>query len=777
MKAVRLGAPVALIALCWSLFVSVLSPQTTARIEFDRDVLPLLRQNCIGCHGPSQQNGALRLDRRSSAIKGGFRRVTPGSSANSFLYHRLTGSEYGTQMPPTGPLKPAQVNIIKAWIDQGADWPDALANEAELPPINTKAAAMVDALHAGNLTAFNKYVAENPQFLNARGPEGSTPFMYAVLYCDLATVKQLLNQGADPNKTNDANATALMWAASDLEKTRLLLDRGANANARSDELRTPLMIAARRHGGVQTVKLLLDHGANPNPNANPIGESSPLFEATTGGDPAIMALLIAHGADVKAAAEPMLAMAITLQCAKCIDLLVAKDLDRGAYTGALQDTAILGDVNSARMLLDHGADVNAADALGRTPLMYAVGSDVLPIDLVKLLIERGADVNAIDGHNQAGDTGVRPLDIARWHGDTPILELLIKSGAKGTAPAARALTLKRKNTIQAAIEGSIPLLQRADANFTPKSGCISCHNDSLAAMTVSLARKSGFRVDEKIAAAQVKATVAFIAKARDRLHQGFLISVGDTFGSDLLAYDLVGLAGERYKPDLDTDAAVMFIRMQQRPDGHWASNRTDTRPPLGSDYVGQTALSMRALQLYAPKADTTGYEKSVRLAAAWLTELQPKDNDDQCWKLLGLAWAGARGETMRKSMRELLATQRSDGGWSDLPSMQSTAYATGRALVALATSGLPASDAAYKRGVQFLLNNQQSDGSWYVKSRALAFQPYFDAGFPYGFDQWISAAGTSWATMALIFAAPAQGVSVAARVRQDVPPATSLHRD
>jgi hypothetical protein len=49
---------------------------------------------------------------------------------------------------------------------------------------------------------------------------------------------------------------------------------------------------------------------------------------------------------------------------------------------------------------------------------------------------------------------------------------------------------------------------------------------------------------------------------------------------------------------------------------------------------------------------------------------------------------------------------------------------------------------------------QQEDGSWFVRSRAMTFQPYFDAGFPHGFDQWISAAGTSWATLALSLAAP-----------------------
>jgi squalene cyclase len=105
-------------------------------------------------------------------------------------------------------------------------------------------------------------------------------------------------------------------------------------------------------------------------------------------------------------------------------------------------------------------------------------------------------------------------------------------------------------------------------------------------------------------------------------------------------------------------------------------------------------------------------------------------------------------------MQELLAKQRSDGGWADLDTMDSGAYSTGKALYALQIAGMPASDAAYARGVQYLLKTQQEDGSWYVKTRAMAFQPYFDAGFPHAFDQWISAAGSSWATLALLPSAP-----------------------
>jgi ankyrin repeat protein len=743
------------------IFAGILSGQSPATVDFGRDVLPILRQNCVPCHGPTQQNSGLRLDRKSSVIN--RRGVVPGSSENSFLYHRISGNAFGMQMPPTGPLRPEQINIIKTWIDQGASWPDSLANEAELPAVNPKAAAMVEALHAGDLAAFMKSAAEDSQLLDARGPEGSTPFMYAVLYTGAPALEQLLKQGADANRRNDANATALMWAATDLNKTRLLLGNGADVNARSSDMRTPLMIAARRPGNSAAVKLLLERGANPNPNAHPAAESSPLIEAATAGDAASMELLLGRGAEVKEAGEPALEMAVTMRCPKCVALLVDKNLDRGVYSVALPNVAAFADVNTVRMMLDHGADVNSVDPFGRTPLMYAAASDLLPLDVVKLLIERGAGVNAKDGHKQAGDFGLTALDIAKLHGDTPIVEWLIKSGAKGAAPSPPVLKPRQQNTIQSAIERSIPLLQRADAAFVPKAACVSCHNNSLTAMAIGSARKSGFQVDEKIAAQQVKANILGLEKLRDYLHQGFFTAVEDTFGPGVVSYMLVGLYAEHYKPDLNTDAVSMYLKSHQSLDGQWAYGTADTRPPLCSDYIGQTALSMRALQLYAPKADKAAYDQAVQLAAAWIAKTRPADNEDRGWRVLGLSWAG-RKDGAQKAMRELLATQRADGGWSDLDSMESSAYATGKSLVALQTAGLPVSDAAYARGVKFLLSTQQEDGSWYVKSRAMAFQPYFDAGFPHGFDQWISAAGTNWATMALLTASPPH-TALASRVR------------
>jgi ankyrin repeat protein len=749
-----------------ALFGGVLAAQTNpagSKVDFGRDVLPLFRQNCVGCHGPAQQQAGMRLDRKSSVMKAFSRRVVPGSSANSFIYHRLIGGEYGPQMPPTGPLKPEQIALVKAWIDQGADWPDSLANEADAAPPNPQAVAMVEALRNDDLAGFLKAADADPKLLNARGPEGSTPFMYAVLCSNTATLARLLKQGADPNKHNDANATALIWAAKDLEKTRLLVAHGADVNAKSDDLRTPLMVAARRPGGAPIVKFLLDHGANPNPNTKPENESSPLIEALTAGDAASVELLIQRGADVKITGETGLTTAVATKCAKCakcakcVDLIAAKITDKAVYTASLQDTAVFGDTRSARLMIDRGANVNAFDPLGRTPLMYAAVSDALPVEMIQLLIQHGADVNAKDRHTKAGDEGHTVLDIAKLNGDTPVVQLLVKSGAKPGDADPVTLKPRRENSIRNAVQDSLPLLQKADANFSTNSGCISCHDNSLTAMTVGLARKRGFRIDEKTAAAQVRANVQSLEKLRDRMHQGFVFPTEDNFSENIVGYMLLGLSAEGYQPDLNTDAAAMHILWRQGADGSWFFQTADTRPPLCLDHIGQTALAMRALQLYAPKAGRAAYDKAIQQAAAWLVKVQSLNNDDRGWRLAGLAWANADNAAKQKAIQELLATQRPDGGWSDLPTMQSSAYATGKTLVALQIGGLPVSDPAYQRGVKFLLSTQQEDGSWYVKSRALAFQPWFDAGFPHGHDQWISAAGTNWAAMALALTLPESG--------------------
>ncbi len=123
-------------------------------------------------------------------------------------------------------------------------------------------------------------------------------------------------------------------------------------------------------------------------------------------------------------------------------------------------------------------------------------------------------------------------------------------------------------------------------------------------------------------------------------------------------------------------------------------------------------------------------------------------------KTMGLVWAFATKAEAIKAATALLDTQHRDGGWSQIPSLPSDAYATGQALTALYEAGIHTTDPAYKKGVAFLLETQKPDGTWHVAGRTNKFQPYFESGFPCGHDQWISAAATSWATTALALTQP-----------------------
>src|SRR3954465_2038909 len=101
-----------------------LSAQPAGMVAFVRDVQPIFRDQCIGCHGPEMQMSGLRLDRRADAMRGSTQTLTgPGNAHGSKLYHRVAGTAFGTQMPPGHPLTPEQIDTIKQWIDEGANWP------------------------------------------------------------------------------------------------------------------------------------------------------------------------------------------------------------------------------------------------------------------------------------------------------------------------------------------------------------------------------------------------------------------------------------------------------------------------------------------------------------------------------------------------------------------------------------------------------------------------------------------------------------------------------
>lgn len=108
-------------------------------VRFLEDIEPLLASRCQSCHGPQQQMNGLRLDRRAEALRGGYAGpvILPGDSARSKLILMVAGAVDGKVMPPTGePLQDGEVGLLRAWIDQGADWPERAAAKPASPAID-----------------------------------------------------------------------------------------------------------------------------------------------------------------------------------------------------------------------------------------------------------------------------------------------------------------------------------------------------------------------------------------------------------------------------------------------------------------------------------------------------------------------------------------------------------------------------------------------------------------------------------------------------------------
>ena len=603
----------------------------------------------------------LRLDRRGDAMRGSTQTlIGPGNADGSKLYHRVAGTAFGAQMPPGHPLTAHQIDTIKQWIDEGANWPDAASGEVTAPPVEADAARLIAAIRAGDRRTIDDLL-QAPRAVVGRGPGGTTALLAAALYGDAALVRGLLARGGDPNAATIAGATALMWAVPDVEKMRLLLDAGAAANARSDDHRSPILIASGIVGAADAVRLLLEYGADPFPWR--ASELSPLRESARAGDADIFRVLLDYGVGPKSSGAPS-ARFVRTNCERC------------------------------------AAMIGAGGPLPRVP-------------------------------PDAGAESTAPrYDPGRSARPTPI-------GETRATPAA----------IRAAVERSLPLLQDVGIAFINQTGCVSCHHNSIVSMAVAAARTHGFPVNEDAAKRQTALVATYLESWRERTAQNEFIAGQQ----DTISYLLVGLGSDGYAGDAATDAQAIWLKRRQAADGHWPA--WALRPPIESNDVAVTALSMRGLQLFAPPSRRAEFEASVDRARAWLTHARAADTEERAFRLLGLSWSRAAKDIVAAAARDLLALQRPDGGWAQTAAMGTDAYATGQALVALRESGSIEADApAYRKGLEYLLRTQIDDGSWVVESRAVPIQAYFESGFPYGVNQWISAAATGWATTALALA-------------------------
>lgn len=618
--------------------------------------------------------------------------------------------------------------------------------------------------------------------VDAKDRHGATPLMYAAAVGSPDAVKMLLGAGADAKVTNAFGATPLMWAAANMEKVRLLVNAGADVNARSKQGMTPLLVAASTAGSIDIVRFLLAKGANLKgggaaaeepPSAGPAqkegmpqqrkaagaGDFTPLLAAATANDLEMVRLFVEKGVDVNAATakgDTPLQFAAGAGNLAMVKLLLSKGADvNAATTGVLQVrkgpiglnhltplmyAAPYGTPELLTTLIDAGAKTNAQDIRGMTPLMLAVASETQNPNVVRLLLEKGADVKA---KSLIGETA---LDWARKYGHPDVIGLLQKAGGETAQNAERDdAVLSGEVDAKTAITRSVALLQRSSTEFFKESGCVGCHHQNFTAMAVAAARKVGVGVDE--AAAQEQSRV--VKSQWMAFQEGLLQRVDPPGASDTLTYSLSDLAAAAYPADAITDAMIINVAEEQDLNGSWCYGAL-SRSPLEESCIGRAALGIRVMQLYGPPGLKAEFDKRVARARDYLLEAQPKTTDDRAMLLVGLKWAAAGDGKVREAAKGLLAIQRADGGWAGNPHLESDAYSTGESLYALHESGaLRTTDPAYQNATAFLLKTQHPDGSWHVKSRAVKFQPYFQSGFPYDHDQWISAAGTALATVAL----------------------------
>ena len=327
-----------------------------------------------------------------------------------------------------------------------------------------------------------------------------------------------------------------------------------------------------------------------------------------------------------------------------------------------------------------------------------------------------------------------------------------------------------------AVTRSLELLQQTAATYTDQRDCFSCHHQALPSMAISLAAMRGFEVNRPQVVWQSEFTAAFFLDRSEKLEKGG----GVPGGPYTAAYAAVQLAADGAEQPRAAKLLVQYLQQTRQDEGYWKMNTK--RPPLEISDFTSTALSLAALRLHDRLSDPGTLELTIGRAVDWLAGEKPQTTEDRVYQLLGIYWGSVdlrRGAAtswsrlfhpragtamdveVKKSFQQTVARlrelQQDDGGWAQLDSGTSDAYASGQVVATLLATGAarPADD-SIRRGIRYLLQTQQDDGSWHVVSRSKAFQEYFESGFPHGPDQFISTAASSWATMALVLSLPAR---------------------
>ena len=351
-------------------------------------------------------------------------------------------------------------------------------------------------------------LADRHANLNAPQADGTTALEWAAHWNDLDEVKALLKSGADPTLANRYGDTALSEAAAvgNAAMIEALLNAGADARTLTTGDGETVLMTAARSGNVEAVETLLAHGADVNARENYRGQTA-LMWAAAEHHAGVVKVLLAHGADWKVESFSRETTIPKLSAASSVTPMsrggltafhfAAREgdietgrvmLDAGVdinqvdadHTSALVVAILNKRYTYAKFLLDRGADPNIADVKGREALYAAVdmrnqdysampahpADDPMPsLDLIQALLDKGANPNAQLTKNLPGRSGMDAGDTSLDAGTTP----LMRAARAGDAPAMRILLAKGADPKLATKDGNTALGFAAGIGYRDKN--------------------------------------------------------------------------------------------------------------------------------------------------------------------------------------------------------------------------------------------------------------------------------------------------------------------
>lgn len=282
------------------------------------------------------------------------------------------------------------------------------------------------------------------------------------------------------------------------------------------------------------------------------------------------------------------------------------------------------------------------------------------------------------------------------------------------------------------VDRAIDYIQKESASWLSVRQCAACHHAPMPFWALGEADRQGYAIDKQYLADKIESLLGSKEKLLasrifpdpaappDPRPQGRGLNMGLPF----LA------VAARTLPNL-TDAQKQSLQLiadeivtKQQPDGSWEFFAGLRRPPINESQTIDAAWIILALEGETGPNSSESQRMALEKARAWMAGIWKNDPavpstiQDKVFSVLMASRAGKPRKEMQTTLDELLALQRPNGGWAQLPEMPADAYATGQVLYAMSLVDYTADQPEIKRAIDFLVATAQPDGSWTMTSRS-----------------------------------------------------------